>query len=158
MLLPGPNCYKNRYGIKKKNITLTGTGSGVVSSDGGYPMVLSEGFISVFFLRGWRIQWSIVPEVSEPVVRRHDHGFGLSATTSLLLIPCYCKYVSVGKCFHEKTYMIWALDEHWLSKRSNLMSVYKEPPKEDLTVSEKFQLVLDVAQKAQVKLRQGGNV
>uniref|UniRef100_A0A6Q2YDS3 GRAM domain-containing protein n=1 Tax=Esox lucius TaxID=8010 RepID=A0A6Q2YDS3_ESOLU len=42
--------------------------------------------------RGWRIQWSIVPEVSEPV----------------------------------------------------------DPPKEDLTVSEKFQLVLDVAQKAQV--------
>ncbi|XP_034054581.1 GRAM domain-containing protein 4-like [Gymnodraco acuticeps] len=42
-------------------------------------------------LRGWRIQWSIVPEVSEPV----------------------------------------------------------EPPKEDLTVSEKFTLVLDVAQKAQ---------
>uniref|UniRef100_A0A6Q2YQG8 GRAM domain-containing protein n=1 Tax=Esox lucius TaxID=8010 RepID=A0A6Q2YQG8_ESOLU len=41
--------------------------------------------------RGWRIQWSIVPEVSEPV----------------------------------------------------------DPPKEDLTVSEKFQLVLDVAQKAQ---------
>ncbi|XP_072242585.1 GRAM domain-containing protein 4-like [Leuresthes tenuis] len=41
--------------------------------------------------RGWRIQWSIVPEVSEP----------------------------------------------------------EEPPKEDLTVSEKFQLVLDVAQKAQ---------
>ncbi|XP_076127899.1 GRAM domain-containing protein 4-like isoform X2 [Alosa pseudoharengus] len=41
--------------------------------------------------RGWRIQWSIVPEVSETV----------------------------------------------------------EPPKEDLTVSEKFQLVLDVAQKAQ---------
>uniref|UniRef100_A0A4W5NVJ2 GRAM domain containing 4 n=1 Tax=Hucho hucho TaxID=62062 RepID=A0A4W5NVJ2_9TELE len=41
--------------------------------------------------RGWRIQWSIVPEVSEPA----------------------------------------------------------EPPKEDLTVSEKFQLVLDVAQKAQ---------
>uniref|UniRef100_A0A8C7UAH0 GRAM domain containing 4 n=1 Tax=Oncorhynchus mykiss TaxID=8022 RepID=A0A8C7UAH0_ONCMY len=41
--------------------------------------------------RGWRIQWSIVPGVSEPV----------------------------------------------------------EPPKEDLTVSEKFQLVLDVAQKAQ---------
>ncbi|XP_054590131.1 GRAM domain-containing protein 4 isoform X3 [Nothobranchius furzeri] len=41
--------------------------------------------------RGWRIQWSIVPEVTEPV----------------------------------------------------------EPPKEDLTVSEKFQLVLDVAQKAQ---------
>lgn len=27
----------------------------------------------------------------------------------------------------------------------------KEPPKEDLTVSEKFQLVLDVAQKAQVQ-------
>ncbi|XP_063053632.1 GRAM domain-containing protein 4 isoform X2 [Engraulis encrasicolus] len=41
--------------------------------------------------RGWRIQWSIVPEVSEPV----------------------------------------------------------EPPKEDLNISEKFQLVLDVAQKAQ---------
>uniref|UniRef100_A0A3P9IMH5 GRAM domain-containing protein n=1 Tax=Oryzias latipes TaxID=8090 RepID=A0A3P9IMH5_ORYLA len=41
--------------------------------------------------RGWRITWSIIPEVSEPV----------------------------------------------------------EPPKEDLTVSEKFQLVLDVAQKAQ---------
>nr|XP_055046400.1 GRAM domain-containing protein 4 isoform X1 [Misgurnus anguillicaudatus] len=49
--------------------------------------------LSLNFLiaRGWRIQWSIVPEVSEPV----------------------------------------------------------EPPKEDLTVSEKFQLVLDVAQKAQ---------
>ncbi|MEQ2274053.1 GRAM domain-containing protein 4 [Xenotaenia resolanae] len=41
--------------------------------------------------RGWRIQWSIVPEVFEPL----------------------------------------------------------EPTKEDLTVSEKFQLVLDVAQKAQ---------
>ncbi|XP_047451864.1 GRAM domain-containing protein 4-like isoform X2 [Mugil cephalus] len=41
--------------------------------------------------KGWRIQWSIVPEISEPM----------------------------------------------------------EPPKEDLTVSEKFQLVLDVAQKAQ---------
>lgn len=27
----------------------------------------------------------------------------------------------------------------------------QEPPKEDLTVSEKFQLVLDVAQKAQVE-------
>ncbi|XP_004700275.1 GRAM domain-containing protein 4 [Echinops telfairi] len=49
--------------------------------------------LSLNFLiaRGWRIQWSIVPEVSEAV----------------------------------------------------------EPPKEDLTVSEKFQLVLDVAQKAQ---------
>ncbi|XP_068595378.1 GRAM domain-containing protein 4-like [Brachionichthys hirsutus] len=49
--------------------------------------------LSLNFLiaRGWRIQWSIVPEVAEPV----------------------------------------------------------EPPKEDLTVSEKFQLVLDVAQKAQ---------
>ncbi|XP_068163214.1 GRAM domain-containing protein 4 isoform X2 [Antennarius striatus] len=49
--------------------------------------------LSLNFLiaRGWRIQWSIVPEVSEPM----------------------------------------------------------EPPKEDLTVSEKFQLVLDVAQKAQ---------
>ncbi|XP_023275736.1 GRAM domain-containing protein 4-like [Seriola lalandi dorsalis] len=43
--------------------------------------------------KGWRIQWSIVPEVSEPM----------------------------------------------------------EPSKEDLTVSEKFQLVLDVAQKAQVR-------
>ncbi|KAK2121827.1 GRAM domain-containing protein 4 [Saguinus oedipus] len=48
--------------------------------------------LNYLIARGWRIQWSIVPEVSEPV----------------------------------------------------------EPPKEDLTVSEKFQLVLDVAQKAQV--------
>ncbi|XP_043979956.1 GRAM domain-containing protein 4-like [Gambusia affinis] len=47
--------------------------------------------LNYFISRGWRIQWSIVPEVSEPL----------------------------------------------------------EPPKEDLTVSEKFQLVLDVAQKAQ---------
>ncbi|KAM7397333.1 hypothetical protein PAMP_020315 [Pampus punctatissimus] len=47
--------------------------------------------LNCLIARGWRIQWSIVPEVSEPV----------------------------------------------------------EPPKEDLTVSEKFQLVLDVAQKAQ---------
>ncbi|XP_048971191.1 GRAM domain-containing protein 4 isoform X2 [Canis lupus dingo] len=47
--------------------------------------------LNYLIARGWRIQWSIVPEVSEPV----------------------------------------------------------EPPKEDLTVSEKFQLVLDVAQKAQ---------
>lgn len=31
----------------------------------------------------------------------------------------------------------------------------QEPPKEDLTVSEKFQLVLDVAQKAQVLLPLG---
>uniref|UniRef100_H3CSP2 GRAM domain containing 4 n=1 Tax=Tetraodon nigroviridis TaxID=99883 RepID=H3CSP2_TETNG len=47
--------------------------------------------LNYLIARGWRIQWSIVPEVSEPV----------------------------------------------------------EPPKEELTVSEKFQLVLDVAQKAQ---------
>ncbi|XP_054889083.1 GRAM domain-containing protein 4-like [Poeciliopsis prolifica] len=47
--------------------------------------------LNYFISRGWKIQWSIVPEVSEPL----------------------------------------------------------EPPKEDLTVSEKFQLVLDVAQKAQ---------
>lgn len=32
------------------------------------------------------------------------------------------------------------------------ITVFQEPPKEDLTVSEKFQLVLDVAQKAQVRL------
>uniref|UniRef100_A0A8C6FXZ8 GRAM domain-containing protein 4 n=1 Tax=Moschus moschiferus TaxID=68415 RepID=A0A8C6FXZ8_MOSMO len=48
--------------------------------------------LNYLIARGWRIQWSIVPEVSEVV----------------------------------------------------------EPPKEDLTVSEKFQLVLDVAQKAQL--------
>lgn len=48
--------------------------------------------LNYLIARGWRIQWSIVPEVSEPV---------------------------------------------------------QEPPKEELTVSEKFQLVLDVAQKAQ---------
>ncbi|XP_037307172.2 GRAM domain-containing protein 4-like isoform X2 [Pungitius pungitius] len=47
--------------------------------------------LNCLIARGWRIQWSIVPEVSEPV----------------------------------------------------------EPPKEELTVSEKFTLVLDVAQKAQ---------
>ncbi|XP_056434470.1 GRAM domain-containing protein 4 isoform X2 [Gadus chalcogrammus] len=47
--------------------------------------------LNYLIARGWRIQWSIVPEVSESV----------------------------------------------------------DPPKEDLTVSEKFQLVLDVAQKAQ---------
>lgn len=47
--------------------------------------------LNYLIARGWRIQWSIVPEVSEPM----------------------------------------------------------EPPKEDLTVSEKFQLVLDVAQRAQ---------
>uniref|UniRef100_A0A3Q3JJZ5 GRAM domain-containing protein n=1 Tax=Monopterus albus TaxID=43700 RepID=A0A3Q3JJZ5_MONAL len=47
--------------------------------------------LNYLIARGWRIQWSIVPDVSEPV----------------------------------------------------------EPPKNDLTVSEKFQLVLDVAQKAQ---------
>ncbi|KAJ4937749.1 hypothetical protein JOQ06_002380 [Pogonophryne albipinna] len=51
--------------------------------------------LNYLIARGWRIQWSIVPEVSEPV----------------------------------------------------------EPPKEDLTVSEKFTLVLDVAQKAQVRRR-----
>lgn len=48
--------------------------------------------LNYLIARGWRIQWSIVPEISEPV---------------------------------------------------------QEQPKEDLTVSEKFQLVLDVAQKAQ---------
>uniref|UniRef100_A0A8C5FGU8 GRAM domain containing 4 n=1 Tax=Gadus morhua TaxID=8049 RepID=A0A8C5FGU8_GADMO len=51
--------------------------------------------LNYLIARGWRIQWSIVPEVSESV----------------------------------------------------------DPPKEDLTVSEKFQLVLDVAQKAQVHPR-----
>ncbi|KAJ0029047.1 hypothetical protein NQD34_004044 [Periophthalmus magnuspinnatus] len=50
--------------------------------------------LNYLIARGWRIQWTIVPEISEPV----------------------------------------------------------EPPKEDLTVSEKFQLVLDVAQRAQVCL------
>ncbi|XP_015426218.1 PREDICTED: GRAM domain-containing protein 4 [Myotis davidii] len=49
--------------------------------------------LNYLIARGWRIQWSIVPEAPEPL----------------------------------------------------------EPPKEDLTVSEKFQLVLDVAQKAQVR-------
>lgn len=34
----------------------------------------------------------------------------------------------------------------------------QEPPKEDLTVSEKFQLVLDVAQKAQVAPRTSPDV
>ncbi|XP_014388647.1 PREDICTED: GRAM domain-containing protein 4 [Myotis brandtii] len=53
--------------------------------------------LNYLIARGWRIQWSIVPEVSEVV----------------------------------------------------------EPPKEDLTVSEKFQLVLDVAQKAQVRAPAG---
>ncbi|XP_055087956.1 GRAM domain-containing protein 4 isoform X2 [Periophthalmus magnuspinnatus] len=48
--------------------------------------------LNYLIARGWRIQWSIVPEVSEPL---------------------------------------------------------QEPPKEDLTVSETFKLVLDVAQKAQ---------
>ncbi|XP_029008917.1 GRAM domain-containing protein 4-like isoform X2 [Betta splendens] len=47
--------------------------------------------LNYLIAKGWRIQWSIVPDVSEPL----------------------------------------------------------EPPKEDLTVSEKFQLVLDVAQRAQ---------
>lgn len=36
------------------------------------------------------------------------------------------------------------------------VSIPQEPPKEDLTVSEKFQLVLDVAQKAQVRQEDGG--
>uniref|UniRef100_A0A8C9KED7 GRAM domain containing 4 n=1 Tax=Panthera tigris altaica TaxID=74533 RepID=A0A8C9KED7_PANTA len=57
----------------------------------GSPISLLKARDCLLLTRGWRIQWSIVPEVSEPV----------------------------------------------------------EPPKEDLTVSEKFQLVLDVAQKAQ---------
>lgn len=34
---------------------------------------------------------------------------------------------------------------------ANVFFSLQEPPKEDLTVSEKFQLVLDVAQKAQVE-------
>ncbi|KAK1790012.1 hypothetical protein P4O66_002327 [Electrophorus voltai] len=62
--------------------------------------------LNYLIARGWRIQWSIVPEVSEPVV---------------------------GVRFHH----------------SVVCTFVHEPPKEDLTVSEKFQLVLDVAQKAQ---------
>lgn len=70
-------------------------------------------------LRGWRIQWSIVPEVSEPVVRT---------------------WIFAAEAFRSKdSCWCWGL---WC---------FQEPPKEDLTVSEKFQLVLDVAQKAQVR-------
>lgn len=70
-------------------------------------------------LRGWRIQWSIVPEVSEPVVRT---------------------WIFAAEAFRSKdNCWCWGL---WC---------FQEPPKEDLTVSEKFQLVLDVAQKAQVR-------
>lgn len=52
-----------------------------------------------FFLRGWRIQWSIVPEVSEPVVRRHHHGFESPNECSLW--------------FHVKAYSLIHLNSGW---------------------------------------------
>lgn len=79
-----------------------------------------------------------MPEVSEPVV-----GFTFLYWISDLLMQCVHKFVCV-MC-------VCVLSECVLHLFSFLSSV-KEPPKEDLTVSEKFQLVLDVAQKAQVCL------
>lgn len=67
-----------------------------------------------------------MPEVSEPMVR---------------CLPAVVVVVQVRmKCIQD-----------WRSTCGFCVCVLlKEPPKEDLTVSEKFQLVLDVAQKAQV--------
>lgn len=84
---------------------------------------------SSYFSRGWRIQWSIVPEVSEPMVRQ---------------LPASCFTAVSGVCICGGKYLILL---------TLLSFLTQEPPKEDLTVSEKFQLVLDVAQKAQVQHR-----
>ncbi len=100
----------------------------------GLRVVWWPNFIQFFFLffRGWRIQWSIVPEVSEPMVRWPP--------ASCLTASCFC--------VRRKTYVSVEV-----KKKTTNFSLYckQEPPKEDLTVSEKFQLVLDVAQKAQVR-------
>lgn len=61
-------------------------------------VVWAHNFIQFFFLfvRGWRIQWSIVPEVSEPMVRRPP--------TSCLTASCFC--VSGGKSMLQWRYKI----------------------------------------------------
>lgn len=67
-----------------------------------------------------------MPEVSEPMVR---------------CLPAVVVVQVRMKCIQD-----------WSSTCGFCVCVLlKEPPKEDLTVSEKFQLVLDVAQKAQVQ-------
>uniref|UniRef100_A0A3P8NQZ3 GRAM domain-containing protein n=1 Tax=Astatotilapia calliptera TaxID=8154 RepID=A0A3P8NQZ3_ASTCA len=74
-----------------RNLSALSNWHSVYTSAIAFIVTPKAGKVGPLKLIGWRIQWSIVPEVSEPM----------------------------------------------------------EPPKEDLTVSEKFQLVLDVAQKAQ---------
>lgn len=97
-------------------------------------------------LRGWRIQWSIVPEVSEPVVRN---------LSSHLQCFTLAFYIWITNCAFNIRCSEWLMIDRWLTNGSvhdiSGSSVLQEPPKEDLTVSEKFQLVLDVAQKAQVR-------
>lgn len=92
--------------------------------------------------RGWRIQWSIVPQVSEPVVNM-NLDFLLLLIISRNIIKNYFLqelfFTLTNENPKKERLSIW---HHFFSSQ--------EPPKEDLTVSEKFQLVLDVAQKAQV--------
>lgn len=84
-------------------------------------------FSSCFGPRGWRIQWSIVPDISEPLVRNLSPAAAHSEVTSGDLLVYACDITALPP------------------------PLFQEPPKEDLTVSEKFQLVLDVAQRAQVR-------
>ncbi|XP_056605035.1 GRAM domain-containing protein 4 isoform X8 [Triplophysa dalaica] len=79
--------------------------------------------LNYLIARGWRIQWSIVPEVSEPVV-----GYFFPKIRFRYMTFLFVSFFN--------TLLFFSCD-------------FQEPPKEDLTVSEKFQLVLDVAQKAQ---------
>ena len=114
-------------------------------------------------LRGWRIQWSIVPEVSEQVVSKLSLHL-----INLILFYLLHQPLNLSYCLMIRNWR-WSF---WLTCTRTMVSswcqgiftgqyvmiqlrlhfVFQEPPKEDLTVSEKFQLVLDVAQKAQVNL------
>ncbi|XP_077601085.1 GRAM domain-containing protein 4-like isoform X2 [Stigmatopora nigra] len=82
--------------------------------------------LNYLIARGWRIQWCIVPQVSDPVVRRLVVAQWLSHQpfTSVVLgsNPSACK---------------------------DFPNIIQEPPREELTMSKKFQLVVHVAQRAQ---------
>ncbi|KAG8517972.1 GRAM domain-containing protein 4 [Galemys pyrenaicus] len=131
--------------------------------------------LNYLIARGWRIQWSIVPEVSEAVVSPAAGPLWPVERSPAAARPCapaacpflYPTPAGEGPAAGAHTRFPgpgpagrWRRLARLRPVRSVVMPRTtrlgwklplrpQEPPKEDLTVSEKFQLVLDVAQKAQ---------